>query len=503
MKVKLFFTLLICAVIAGCSKNEDGGSGGGPTPQDIAGDYSGDKLKTTFNNASVYGGQVEIKAAGENKVSVTLYDIISGIVSIEIPDADFEQVQGKTMIYASFAGSVESKQLNKKVIISGTVQAGILRLTVKTETIVVDIDPGDRVTFAKDKKHVIKVFSIIIDPVITRAINGNESAIGKRWHEYFTHPKYGTRWNDPRDLALEYEQRMEEASGGTIDFEVTQIEADTAWFCANLSTPAFSFKEIEDFMADRSFWDTYESLYKLGSHWQYKNMVEYYNLDTKRDADQVHEVWVFGPPIMCMYETCHVSKNGLWCNGSATTNVSNSKIMTVVGYNYERDLDCMVHNNIHRAENMLKYAYNGEWRTGYEVTVPGIALNNWELYSIYEQTLPKGSKHKASCGNCHYPPTATYNYDYYTDRTIESYAYAWADYPWLDLDKREPQQLNSRTEWDCRQDEFCLWWFAHLPNKEGVNPLDGRLNNWWLYIFDYDIAAAADNATNVSANGKL
>ena len=501
MKVKLFFTLLICAVIAGCSKNEDGGSGGGPTPQDIAGDYSGDKLKTTLNNTTVYGGQVEIKAAGENKVSVTLYNIISGIVSIEIPDADFEQVQGKTMIYASFSGSVESKELDKKVIISGTVQNEVLRLTVKTETIVIEIDPEDRVTFAKDKKHVIKVFSIIIDPVITRAINGDESAIGKRWHEYFVVPRYGTRWNDPRDLALEYEQRMEEASDGVIDFEVTQIEADTAWFLSPSQTIPHSFADMEDMMADTQWWDTYEEVYPLGNSWHYKAMTEYYELDKKREADQVHEVWVFGPPMMRMNETRHVSQNGMWCNGGVTSDVSNTKIMTVCGYNYERDLDCMVHNNIHRAENMMKYAYNGEWRNA-DVT-PNITLNNWELFAIYEMTLSKGSKHKSSCGICHYPPTATYNYDYYTDRTVESYAYAWKDYPWLDLDKREPQQLNSRTEWDCRQDEFCLWWFAHLPNKEGVNPMDGRLNNWWLYIFDYDIAAAADNAKNQGAKGTL
>jgi hypothetical protein len=28
------------------------------------------------------------------------------------------------------------------------------------------------------------------------------------------------------------------------------------------------------------------------------------------------------------------------------------------------------------------------------------------------------------------------------------------------------------------------WYFGHLPRAEGVNP-DGRLNNWWRYIFDF------------------
>ena len=80
MKIKLILTLLICTVMVGCSKSD--GGGGGLTPQDIAGDYSGDKLKTTLNNASISGGQVEIKVTGENQVSITMYGIFSGVVSL-------------------------------------------------------------------------------------------------------------------------------------------------------------------------------------------------------------------------------------------------------------------------------------------------------------------------------------------------------------------------------------------------------------------------------------
>jgi hypothetical protein len=357
----------------------------------------------------------------------------------------------------------------------------------------------EQTVFNKDVQRTIKVFSIIIDPVITRPIGGDAGAIGKRWHEYFMHPKYKTKWNDPRDLALQYQREMEKASGGTIKFEVTQIEADTAWFCTKGAKP-YSMRELEDFMAiDNNFWFTYEDgRFPLGESWQYKNMVEYYGLDTKRDNDEVHEVWVLGTPIMCMYESVHVSRKGLWCNGTPVTDVTNRKILTVLGYNYERGLAEMVHDNVHRAENMLKYAYNGVWRTDYEKVVPDdVELNNWELYSIYDKMLKKSSKHKSSFGNCHYPPTALEGYGYYNDTTVLSYAYAWKDYPYIDLDKREPQPLRSKTTWNCEHEKFCLWWFANLPNKEGINPADGRLNNWWYYIFDYENACAADNAENV------
>jgi len=29
------------------------------------------------------------------------------------------------------------------------------------------------------------------------------------------------------------------------------------------------------------------------------------------------------------------------------------------------------------------------------------------------------------------------------------------------------------------------WWFRHLPKAPGVNA-DGRLNDWWRYVFQFD-----------------
>ena len=32
---------------------------------------------------------------------------------------------------------------------------------------------------------------------------------------------------------------------------------------------------------------------------------------------------------------------------------------------------------------------------------------------------------------------------------------------------------------------YMKWWFERLPHAPGVNP-DGRLNDWWEYIFNFD-----------------
>jgi hypothetical protein len=32
---------------------------------------------------------------------------------------------------------------------------------------------------------------------------------------------------------------------------------------------------------------------------------------------------------------------------------------------------------------------------------------------------------------------------------------------------------------------YFRWWLAHLPRAGGVDR-DGRLNNWWKYVFELD-----------------
>jgi hypothetical protein len=40
---------------------------------------------------------------------------------------------------------------------------------------------------------------------------------------------------------------------------------------------------------------------------------------------------------------------------------------------------------------------------------------------------------------------------------------------------------------------FMRWWFNHLPRFTGT--YEGKLNNWWHYIVDYEEAVALANST--------
>jgi len=40
-------------------------------------------------------------------------------------------------------------------------------------------------------------------------------------------------------------------------------------------------------------------------------------------------------------------------------------------------------------------------------------------------------------------------------------------------------------EWDFDHRIYLKWWCRHLPRKPG-RYRDGRLNNWWAYLVDFN-----------------
>ena len=90
---------------------------------------------------------------------------------------------------------------------------------------------------------------------------------------------------------------------------------------------------------------------------------------------------------------------------------------------------------------------------------------------------------RAGVGSCHFPPNATADYDYANPRAVESDADDWLRYPTLTGARR----VVTRETWggpDYHR-EYMRWWFRHLPRAPGVAP-DGKLNNWWSYVTEFD-----------------
>ncbi len=109
---------------------------------------------------------------------------------------------------------------------------------------------------------------------------------------------------------------------------------------------------------------------------------------------------------------------------------------------------------------------------------------NWARFAANE-------KQSAAVGTCHYPLNGLAAYDYANRRMVESTANDWLNYPNLtgrrrsfNCDEWSEPHKNAQRQPDYHRN-YLRWWFAHLPKAPGVN-MDGRLHNWWEYIFNFN-----------------
>ena len=92
------------------------------------------------------------------------------------------------------------------------------------------------------------------------------------------------------------------------------------------------------------------------------------------------------------------------------------RAFVIMGFNYERGVDCMLHDLCHRTEATMSRIYNG-WKAE-ELTT------SWARFAA---NLKQSGT--AAIASCHYPPNAEADYDYANKRQVESTADDWLSYP--------------------------------------------------------------------------
>jgi hypothetical protein len=135
----------------------------------------------------------------------------------------------------------------------------------------------------------------------------------------------------------------------------------------------------------------------------------------------------------------------------------------VMGFNYEREVGCMLENVGHRVESIMAHVYRDH----------PAGQNAWERFTRYDLTHPG----QASCGNVHFAPNGVRDYDWGNPRPVISDCDDWLAYPHLTGARR---RVTCR-EWgngDMRLHH--LWWLERIPHADGET--GGVANNWWRYI---------------------
>ena len=189
-------------------------------------------------------------------------------------------------------------------------------------------------------------------------------------------------------------------------------------------------------------------------------------LDAHRrvDAGEIDEVWLFGFPYCGYYESIMVGPGAFWCNAPPLSDRC-SRRYVVMGFNFEREVGCMLEDLGHRAESIMSHVYRD--RRGQR--------NLWEHFTRYDQTAPG----RAACGNVHFAPNSTHDYDWGNHRPVSSDCDDWLSFPHLTGTRRT---VTCRDWGNGDMRLHHLWWLQRLPHADGET--DGIRNNWWPHIAD-------------------
>ena len=292
-------------------------------------------------------------------------------------------------------------------------------------------------------------------------------------------------WNDPDRLCAQYIEDVAEASHGQVRYAIVErVELDAY----PVKVDGFRYDDASYLRAWRA---------QAGFHQpdtaDYAAILKDADFLAKLEGNQVDELWVMAFPYAGLFESCMGGRGAIWCNGPVIAGTAHvARRFVVMGFNYERGVGEMLENLGHRAESIMAHVFAGlpeqpkppAWQTllgalGIGRARPAPATvdlngNLWAHFIRHERTHPGA----ASCGNVHFAPNSTADYDWGNPRPVLSDADDWLNYPHLTGQRR----WMSCADWgngDIRLHH--LWWMKRFPHVEGTTPT-GRLNNWWHYI---------------------
>jgi hypothetical protein len=212
----------------------------------------------------------------------------------------------------------------------------------------------------------------------------------------------------------------------------------------------------------------------------YNQIVQQVNIKRWVEEKGVKEVWIWG---------YHGGVVGLWESNMAGPfgDISNSnrdskdlpvltKTYTVYHYNYQRGASEAVEDHVHQIEAVLNFV-DGRDRT---------PLDRWGSLLFWGKFVGSDRTHKIvhpGCGWAHYPPNAQADYDWANPRYVETDIEDWTS------DGTGKMQSLNCDRWGGDSLRWFVYWMQNLPGAEsGLTYRGMLLNNWWVFIGDFDRA---------------
>lgn len=326
-----------------------------------------------------------------------------------------------------------------------------------------------RMALAEERPSVTRrVLVLNIDPVL-------EAQGNRRLDQYLG-------WNDSHMLTTNYLNDLSTASGGYVQWQVV------AWVDLDLwpqQEDGFAYTDTTYFQSwnNPAQYPWHTNAFGQLSTADYAVLLDMPlpSLSNKTAhqmaaSGEVDEIIYWAHPYAGFYESRMVGSTAYWCNSTGL--VRPSRLYVVMGLNPERGVAEAIHSFGHRCESILKHVY-GSWS--------GSAAVN-HLWDRFTRVGPKHGVSVAGCGNVHFPPNASNDYEYSVFPPVTSEADRWLSFPNLSGALTNV----SAASWGGpdHQRNFLRWWMTRFPKAPGrhVDPTNtinnGKLNNWWSYIVD-------------------
>ena len=177
----LLFLMLGITLFAAC--NDDDDQDVPPTLAEIAGDYSGDKLVATIDNAAAgETAAVQLSRVSDTTATLVLKNIVPNHESFEISKAKFASLS-RSNFYSRLTGEATSEAGDLKVAATAEIADGVMTLTVTTTEIEnTATSPEDFYDKSYSGNMTITVANMPADPIpqtvkITAPTNGESTSI--------------------------------------------------------------------------------------------------------------------------------------------------------------------------------------------------------------------------------------------------------------------------------------------------------------------------------------
>jgi hypothetical protein len=291
-----------------------------------------------------------------------------------------------------------------------------------------------------------KVLVLNFDPIV-------RSEGDRRLHEVL-------EWNDPRALTDECVADLEECSGGYVRYDIVEWQDVDAY---PLKEDGFRYTEE----AYLRCWRAREGFHQP-DRIDYRAIFAEYGIPDRVERGEIDEVWMWAFPYSGFLESTMAGRGAYFCNSSPIEGIPTSRIFITMGFNYERGVGEMLEDFGHRTESIMRHVY-GSWEQK--------ETHAWNRFTLYDKVAPG----RAACGNVHFAPNSEKDYDWGNERLVWSTCDDWLNYPDLTGQRR---QVNCKEWGEGGTRAHHKWWLHRLPRAAGRT--DGRLNNWWAYVFDFN-----------------